>query len=179
MLELAAKLACRGDSTLATRHWVAAVQAQTFAGLGDLHACQRALDAAERIRDLRGEIHNGGWLRFDGSRLAEERGTCYVQLNRLDLAEEALADALRQGLSARRRGGVLTDLAILGARRRDVDQLTTHADAACELALETGSGFISRRLMGLRSYLAPFLDQDRIRDLSGRIAALPGNAMDG
>ena len=36
MLELAAALARRGDPALSTRHWVAAVQAETFAGLSGL-----------------------------------------------------------------------------------------------------------------------------------------------
>lgn len=42
-------------------------------------------------------VHNGGWLRFDCSRLAEERGTCYVALGRPDLAETALTAARQTG----------------------------------------------------------------------------------
>lgn len=76
MLELAAGLARRGDSALSTRHWVSVVQAETFAGLGAFGACQQALDDADHVRELHRPVHNGGWLRFDGSRLAEERGTC-------------------------------------------------------------------------------------------------------
>jgi hypothetical protein len=95
MLELAARLARRGDSSLSTRYWVSAVQAQEFAGLGKLESCQRALDAAEQVQELTDDVSNGGWLRFDGSRLAVERGSCYVQLRRFDLAEIALSDALR------------------------------------------------------------------------------------
>ena len=53
----------------------------------------------------------GGWLRFDGSHLAEERGTCYLALGRADLAEAALTEALGQSVSLRRRGSLLTDLA--------------------------------------------------------------------
>lgn len=40
MLELAALLAQRGDRSLPTRYWVSAVQAQAFAGLRNLDACQ-------------------------------------------------------------------------------------------------------------------------------------------
>jgi transcriptional regulator with XRE-family HTH domain len=175
MLELAASLARRGDGTLATRHWVAVVQAQAFAGLGDLDACQRALDVAGQVHGLRGEIQNGGWLRFDGSRLAEERGACYVQLHQPDLAEAALTDALRQNLSVRRRGSVLTDLAILGAQRRDLDRMITYADAVVEMVRQTGSGVIARKLTGLQSHLALFPNDVRIRDLNSRIATLAGN----
>ncbi|HEY0688572.1 MAG TPA: helix-turn-helix domain-containing protein, partial [Kribbella sp.] len=102
MLDLAATLARRGDPALSTRHWVAAVQAQTFASLGDLDGCQQALETAAQVQGLPGPVHNGGWLRFDGSRLAEERGTCYLALGRADLAETALTDALSGNLTSRR-----------------------------------------------------------------------------
>lgn len=169
MLELAARLAQRGDGSLSTRYWISAVQAQTFAGLGKLAACQRALDAAEQVRALSGDVSNGGWLRFDGSRLAEERGACYVQLRRPDLAEATLDAALRQNLSARRRGGVLTDLAMIGVQRGDVNQLITYADAALEIAVQTGSGFIGRKLQGLQDHLAPLLANSQVRQVNQRI----------
>jgi hypothetical protein len=122
-LGLAARLARRGDGALSRRYWVSSVQVQAFAGLGELAACQHALDTAEQVCELSDSASNGGWLRFDGSRLAEERGACYVQLRRPDLAENALHDASRQDLSARRRASVLTDLATIGVQRGDVDQL--------------------------------------------------------
>lgn len=172
MLELAANIAQRGNAGLATRHWVAIVQAQAAAGLGQLDACQRALDIASQVDGLTGDFQNGGWLRFDGSRLAEERGACYVQLERPDLAESALTAALRLNLSARRRGSVLTDLAILGAQRRDPEQIVTHAEDALDLISQTGSGVIARKVTGLKPHLGPFLGDPRIRDLSDRIAAL-------
>ena len=109
LLNAAFKVAQRGDSALSTRYWVAAVQAEAYASLGDTDSRMRALDQAERVQALSGQIHNGGWLRFDGSRLAEERGACYLQLGRPDLAEEVLTTALAQDLSLRRRGAVLTE----------------------------------------------------------------------
>jgi hypothetical protein len=175
MLELAARLARRGDESLSTRYWVSAVQAQVFAGLGKLAACQRALDAAERVRELSGDASNGGWLRFDGSRLAEERGACYVQLRRPDLAETTLGDTLHQNLSARRRASVLTDLAIIGVQRGDVNQIITYADAALEVAEQTGSGFISRKLQNLQGHLVPLLGNGRVRLVNQRIMTLSRN----
>lgn len=172
MLELAARLARKGDKSLSTRYWVCAVQAQVFAGLGKLDSCQRALDTAEQVQKLVGDVNNGGWLRFDGSRLAEERGSCYVQLRRTDLAETTLNDALRQNLSARRHASVLTDLAVIGAQRGDVNQLVAYADAALTMAVQTGSGFISRKLHGLRGHLAPLLGNSQVRQLDQQITAL-------
>lgn len=172
MLDLAAELARRGDPSLSTRHWVAVVQAETHAGLGDLAACQRALDAAEGVRSLTGTIHNGGWLRFDGARLAEERGTCYATLGRHDLAEAALTDALRQRLTPRRRASVLTDLAVIGAQRRDPDRVVSYATAVLAEARNTGSDVIRRKLAGLQRHLMPLLGDKQVQRLSGEIKAL-------
>lgn len=88
-----------------------------------ISTCARALDAAAEVQHLQGPVHNGGWLRFDGSRLAEERGTCFVTLGRLDLAETALADALSGALTARREASVLTDPAMIGVYRADPEQV--------------------------------------------------------
>jgi hypothetical protein len=42
--------------------------------MGDIDGCARALDETEKVHSLDGHSHNGGRLRFDGSRLPEERG---------------------------------------------------------------------------------------------------------
>jgi tetratricopeptide (TPR) repeat protein len=177
LLAAALRIARRGDGSLSTRHWVAAVQAQAYAAVGDLDACNRALDEAEKVHVLDGaHCHNGGWLRFDGSRLAEERGSCYLQLGRPDLAEEALTEALAQPLSLRRRAAVLSDLAVLGAYRRDIDQVVHYAEQALGLADRSNSGFVGKKLDGLRGRLAPLTSNDRVSTLDHRIAALPRTA---
>lgn len=51
-LGAARRVALRGDSGLATKYWAAAVQAEASAGLGDLNACEAALDEAEKVADL-------------------------------------------------------------------------------------------------------------------------------
>lgn len=170
MLDLAANLAKRGDSSLSTRHWVAAVRAETLAGLGDFDGCQRALDAAEEVRGMTGTVHNGGWLRFDGSRLHEERGTCYTTLRRPDLAENVLTEALTHNLTTRRRGAVLVDLAALGIQRGDRDQTLDYGRAAVELARSTGSGVIGQKLRGLQ--LVDLPSDDQVRALHNDITEL-------
>jgi len=74
VLSAAARIAKQGDSQLSTRHWVAAVQAEAHAGSGDRAACERALAVADEVRDLTNPARPGGWLRFDDSRLADQRG---------------------------------------------------------------------------------------------------------
>jgi len=172
MLDLAAGLARRGDSSLSTQYWVAAVQAETYAGLGEMDGCGRALDAAEKVQSLGGHVHNGGWLRFDGSRLAEQRGTCYATLGRPDLAESALAAALSGHLSPRRRAGVHIDLAAVWAQQRKADAVIEHGRSAVGIARETGSGVVARRLAGLRGVLMPLLRDPAVRVLDDEIASL-------
>ncbi|WSP82576.1 helix-turn-helix domain-containing protein [Streptomyces sp. NBC_01235] len=177
VLTAAERIARRGDSSLSTRYWVASVQAEIHAGLGNLDACERALDQAEKVATLSGRTHNGGWLRFDGSRLAEERGARYVRLGRLDLAEQALTKALEQGPLAqghsfRRRGAVLTDLAAIGARRGDPDQVVSYGWEALRLARESGSGYVARRLDGLRTDLGELARDVRVAELASEIEAL-------
>ncbi|MEV6826660.1 transcriptional regulator [Amycolatopsis sp. NPDC051102] len=173
LLEGAAALARRGDPGLSTRHWVAAVRAQTHAGLGDLAACEQALATAEEVLSLDGRVHSSGWLRFEGSRLAEEQGACYVELGRPDLAEATLSDALYQDISPRRRGSVLTDLATIGVQRRDTHQLVTYGSAALDVARQTGSaGYVGRKLAVLRPQLAPFRADTHVRHLEQEIPRL-------
>jgi transcriptional regulator with XRE-family HTH domain len=178
ILSAAARVAQRGDSQLPTRHWVAVVQAQADAGRGDLEACQRALDTAERVTGLDGSASPGGWLRFDGSRLAEERGTCYLSLGRADIAETALTEALRHAVSLRRRGSLLADLAILGVQRHDLDRLLRYGEDAIDLAGQTqSSGYVGRKLQALNAQLQPFQADHRIAQLSDRIASLSITAL--
>ncbi|MCX5232991.1 helix-turn-helix transcriptional regulator [Streptomyces sp. NBC_00233] len=177
ILEVAQRIALRGDSALSTRHWVAAVQAEAYAGLGDFDTCERALDEAQLVVDLGDGAHNGGWLRFDGSRLAEERGARYVQLGRLDLAETALtaaldSQALTAGQSFRRRGAVLVDLASIGARRHDAEQVAAYGTEALQLARQSGSGYVARRLQALQADLTALGRDRRVAGLRAEISAL-------
>jgi len=172
MLELATGIAKRGDSQLSTRHWVSAVQAQALAGSSDASACERSLDDAEEVRHLGAESHNGGWLRFDGSRLDEDRGACYVRQGRADRAEPVLNAVLRANPPGRRRGIALVDLAIVGALNRDPLQIVTHASAAVDNAHQTGSGVVIRKLESLRPYLDEYRADRHVRHLDAEISQL-------
>ena len=51
-----------------------------------------------------------------------------------------------------------------------------YGDAALDIARQTRSGVIGRKLQGLQSQLAPFLDNRHVRYLSNQIAALTGSS---
>lgn len=174
VLDAAGRVSRRGDSQLSTRQWVAAVQAQALAGTGDLSGCQRNLDAAGQVLDLGGPAIPGGWLRFDGIRLGEERGTCYLTLGRTDLAEAELNSALAGTVSSRRRGSILADLAMTGVQRRDTSQILHYADDAIGIAEQTRSaGYLGRKLTGLQERIQPLLADPGMSELNTRISSLP------
>jgi tetratricopeptide (TPR) repeat protein len=174
VLSAAATVARHGDRQLSTRHWVAAVQAQAFASIGSPRESQRALDAASGVLDLAGPVSPGGWLRFDGSRLAEERGTCYLATGQNTQAAAALTEALSRGPSLRRQGSLLTDLAVLGVRQRDTDHILMYASSAVDLAEQAESpGYVGRKLRGLQAQFGPLLADRRIAQLNDRITQLP------
>jgi len=175
ILSVAEKVAARGDSQLPTRQWIAAVRAEAHAGLGNATACERSLAEAEEVVALGTSRPGNGWLRFDGSRLAEERGARLLQLGRLDRAEAALTEALHslpRESSYRRRVAVLADLAAVGAMRRDPDQVTAFGHQALRLARESSSGYAARRLQGLRDRLSPFTGSARVAELGAEISRL-------
>jgi hypothetical protein len=172
MLHAAARLAERGDSQLPTRHWASTVTAQAYAGLGDLVSCQQSLDHAETVRGLTAPTHTTGWLRFTGSRLAEERGTCLVELHHYDQAETSLIQALAQCPSVRRTGSINTDLAMIGARLRDIDRVITYAGQAIAAARHTQSGYVVKRLTGLQPHLSSLLGNSEVRQLGEQITHL-------
>jgi tetratricopeptide (TPR) repeat protein len=172
LLEVASRVARRGDGTLSTRYWVHAVAAEAFAGTGDLVACQRALDRAEQVRALTGQVSNGGWLRFDGSRLAEQSGSCFARLQRPDMAEPALKEAMTLGLSARRRGLVLADLALVALQRDEIEEACSYGEAAAEIARLSASGVVTGRALDLSRQLSQFASLAAVKRFREHVASL-------
>lgn len=108
-----------------------------------------------------------GWASVPGDQEVDD-----VQVDRPDLAETALTEALQHATSTRRRNSVLADLAIVGAQRRDLDQVLVHADAALAHAQGSSSAMIARKLLTLRPHLAPLMSDPRARALSDRLSTL-------
>lgn len=171
LLESASRIAHNGDPSMTTRFWVDTVHAQALAGIGDANGCERAADSAQAALDMTGPLHTG-WLRFDGSRLDEDLGACYVQIGRPDQAEHVLRPVLDRPLSTRRRAGVLVDLAAVAALHRDPIQLVAYGSAALDIAHRTHSGYLGRRLELLRRHFEPVQHDPHVRHLSKQIAGI-------
>ncbi len=172
LLHAAEKVAQRGDGTLSTKHWVAMVSAEAYAGSGMLDDCRRALDLTEGVRGVK-DGTNSTWLRFDGERILEERGACLVKLGQGDLAAPALQDALRLHPNAtRRRGMVLTDLALAAGMRGDVEQACTLGTEVIQIAQQGASGMLKKGLQVLQTHLSPFATNSDVKDLNAQIRLL-------
>ena len=150
MLEAAERVAAQGDSQLPTRAWVASVQAEVAAAQGDASEAERALDQARTVLELSAP---GGWLRFTGDRLPEQRASAYITLGRYDQAEAELDIALGASVSPRRSAAILTDRTRLAVHRRDYEAAASHIQAVLELATRTRSGYVLGKLSRLETDL--------------------------
>ena len=172
LLQSAEVLAKHGDTTLVTRYWVAAVLAQAYAGSGNLIACQKSLDLAQEVHDSPDGV-NGTWLRFDGTRLPEERGACFVKLGYPILAQSALQEALAQRPPlSRRRGMVLTDLARASLQQRNIEETCAHIQGVLEIAMHGSSGVLKKGVQEVRDHLEPFSDTAHVKELDSQLRLL-------
>ncbi|GHO66803.1 hypothetical protein KSC_056950 [Ktedonobacter sp. SOSP1-52] len=172
LLQTAEQVAQQGDGTLVTKHWIAMVSAEAYAGAGMLGECRRALDQAEGVRSVKHGM-NGTWLRFDSERILEEKGACFVKLAQPELAEPTLQEALQlHPTPTRRRGMVLTDLALAAGMRGDVEQACALGNEVVQIAHLGASGMLKKRLQVLQAQLAPFSQVPAVKDVNAQISLL-------
>lgn len=172
VLDAAARVAARGDSLKPTRQWVASVQAEAAAGIGDDLECQRALERASGVMALSGPVGNGGWLRFDGARLPEQRASCLVALGHFDQAEAELTAALRQTTTPRRTAAIRCDQARIALFQHDYDTANYHIEATSRLASRTGSSYITAKLTTLGAEMqATMVGSAQASELTDRITS--------
>lgn len=177
-LSAAEKVARRGDSSLSTRHWVASVQAE---------ACSKPRKSLRlRTRPGRGGERGGSERSGPKRRLAALRRLPSRRGARSSLPptgppgsrRESPHNRSRPGCSRlrsvlpMRRGAVLTDLASIGARRQDPDQVIAYGREAVQLARATSSGYVARKLQRLRIDLGPLARDARVVELGAEIDAL-------
>ena len=170
-LRQAQRLVQQGDSSLSTRYWAAAVEAEAESGVGNLVACQKALERASEVQAIDGS--SPAWLRFDGSRLPALRGACYVRLHQPDLAWPALQEALQQfSKPTRKRGLALTDSATVAIEYRDIEQACTYASEVIDIVEMGSSDFLRKEVSKLRRQLQPFSETASVKTLEQKLRML-------
>jgi transcriptional regulator with XRE-family HTH domain len=141
--------------TPTTRAWLAAVEAEGAALLGDE---QRSLNAVDRAFRLLGQADGEPtpvWMGFfDHARLIAYQGDCQMHLKRADAEQtlRAAADSLAP-VYTKRRSAVLADLAAHHASAGDLEPAADAVARSYELALTTDSAIYTARAGAVRRHL--------------------------
>ncbi len=180
-IQEACRLASSVNSTV--RAYLAAVEAEIQAILGDRGACLKALDNAENFEEHQYSHAESYWLRFDHSRLAGYKGICFQRLYRLENnrntsflteAQNALTDALEQLSPSRiqRRPVLLADLASVFAKQGVVEAACEYATQAMSITTQARSTTVLKHLLELRQDLIPWEKTSYVKALDERMTPL-------
>jgi len=147
--------------------WLAAVEAEVQAQLGDIHACENALQAARRLAasEPPGEDHYATGM--NPSRLAGYEGACFVRLRRPERALPALQQAvtLLDPQAVRRQSTLLTDMGIAYAQQGHIEEACTFAKQALAITTHTRSLSVLERVRLVRRELEPWKEAEDVKDL--------------
>jgi len=130
------------SATATTRAWLAGLEAQALASVGDRMPCLEALRRADTALGQARREEDPAWMyEFDHARLLAVSGACYGQLGKTVAAEQTLREALEAlgPKRSRRRAEVLVDLARVRTQQHDAEEAAGLAGEALEIAVETGS----------------------------------------
>ncbi|MGH3943048.1 MAG: hypothetical protein ACRDTG_31380 [Pseudonocardiaceae bacterium] len=146
----------RRSATATTKAWLAGLEAQALACVGDRKACSDALRRADTALGQARCEEDPAWMyEFDHARLLALSGACYGQLGRVSAAERVLREAMVAlgPRRARRRAEVLLNLAKVRIRQLEAEEAVGLAREALEIAVETGSPAGIRRVRCFRPEL--------------------------
>ena len=145
------------SATATTRAWLAGLEAQALASVGDRMPCLEALRRADTALGQARREEDPAWMyEFDHARLLAVSGACYGQLGKTVAAEQTLREALEAlgPKRSRRRAEVLVDLARVRTQQHDAEEAAGLAGEALEIAVETGSPAGIQRVRRFRPELA-------------------------
>ncbi len=155
--------------------WLAAIEAEVHANLGNRSQCMAALRDASKAPSLTSSGDGWTWSRFDEAGLAGFQGVCLLRLGRAAEARAPLEEALAlaQPGERQRRTILLIDLGQACAMAGMVDEACSHAREAIRLTVEVGSTAKSERLHPLRRELAARRDTPCVKSFHEELASDP------
>jgi tetratricopeptide (TPR) repeat protein/transcriptional regulator with XRE-family HTH domain len=175
LLEEAQHLAAQ-TATITTRSWLAAVEAEAYANVGELNASLKALERAEHvIHQAYGTPEEDPYrIGFNPSRLAGYKGVCYVRLKQPQEARAVLNDALTliHPLPMRRRSTILTDLAATYIQQGEIEEACKLLNQALAITAQTKSVTVLYRICKLRQDLEPWRETSDVKGVDKHIATL-------
>jgi transcriptional regulator with XRE-family HTH domain len=151
--------------------WLAAIEAEAHANLGNASACLSALRDSEQAGDLGAHGDDWYWSRFDQSGLAGFRGVCMLSLNKPVDAQEALHEAIQvlHPSEGHRRLTLVTDLARAYAKADAVEPACSLGQEAMQMCRELKSPVKVQRLNPLRHDLADRRDASSVKHLEDEL----------
>lgn len=181
-IQEARRLAARSVNAT-VQAWLAAVEAEIRANLGDSELCLEALEGAECVEDKQHPKEDCYWIHFDRSLLAGYQGICFLRLSRLEDAQSlyflgssqrALENALMLLNPAlmRRRPTLLTDLAGTYVQQGEFEEACLHALQATKMVAQIKSPIVFQRLLTLRHRLEVWKDTQYVKNLDEYLVPL-------
>ena len=131
-VQRAAVRAARCAAVTSQHAWLAALEAELHAGLGDAGATRVALERAEQaVEQAQPEARRAGIDFFTVERLPGYMGSCFMLLGQSRLAHEYSAEALKLlSPRAKSRWFVRLDLATALVQQEELEQATSLAGAS-------------------------------------------------
>ncbi len=155
------------------RSWLAAVEAEVHARLGNDDACRRAFDVSKSITASTPFGDDPYFTGFNPSRQSGYEGACFMRLQQPKRALPALQDALNQlePSAIRRRSTLLTDIGAAYAQLGDVQSACTSLGQALAITAQfTKSLSTLQRIAGVRDRLMPWKESPYIKEIDEQFA---------
>jgi tetratricopeptide (TPR) repeat protein len=152
------------------RGWVAAIEAECQAGLGNEKRCLSALDIAEAGLNYYDD-NDYYVIAFSPAVYSGFRAMSFFKLGRLEDARTEFRQSLSSHLlSIYRKSHKLADLASVEIESTNIEQAATHMSEAVDLAVEVGSSFLNGHILKTRKKLLPYINTvDAVQQLDEQI----------
>ncbi|HEU5382853.1 MAG TPA: BTAD domain-containing putative transcriptional regulator [Ktedonobacteraceae bacterium] len=172
-----------GSSNRMICAWLAAVEAEIQANLGDLDACLSAFRDTEALEEHPSSLEDSYWIHFDRSLLAGYKGICFRRFYRkedatthsfLQDAQNSLIEALDRLNPAliRRSPQYHVDIAATYIPQGDIELACNHALQATTIVAQIKAQTVLQRLLTLRKDLEPWKDTQWVKNVDSHMAPL-------
>jgi tetratricopeptide (TPR) repeat protein len=148
------------------RSWLAALEAEQHASLGNASASRIALDRAQRAADQADREEPPAWIDyFDRGRLAGFAGICHIRLDRPKEALTPLGEALRAlpEAAVKHRSVLLTDLATAKVMQGELDEGCQIAGESLRIATMMKGVSAMKRLREFSRQLEPWRATNQVK----------------
>jgi transcriptional regulator with XRE-family HTH domain len=169
--------------------WLALVEAEARALVGDLKSCEQALGRAEQLigpcehgqnKEIvqYGETGPNGDVRFQQSRWLAYKGVCYLRLGQASVAQSALEESLtlldvNYPATLLYYGSIIsTDLGGACIQQGNLEQACHYAQQALAKVEHIRSAFALQRVLTLRHDLEPWQHEQVVKQLDEQIAVV-------